>query len=39
MADKAIVMHNPENAQHTETGLVKIKDWIGNEDWDIIQLN
>ncbi|MEG3656160.1 SGNH/GDSL hydrolase family protein [Arenibacter palladensis] len=39
MADKAIVMHNPGNAQHTGTGLEKIKDWIGNEDWDIIQFN
>lgn len=39
MANKAIVMHNPGNAQHTGTGLEKIKDWIGKEDWDIIQFN
>ena len=39
LATKAIVMHNPGNAQHTGTGLEKIKDWIGKEDWDIIQFN
>lgn len=36
---KAIVKHNPGNAQHTGTGLKKIIDWIGEEDWDIIQFN
>ena len=35
----AIVEHNSGNAQHTGTGLKKIKDWIGNDDWDIIQFN
>ncbi|MEQ8218471.1 MAG: SGNH/GDSL hydrolase family protein [Arenibacter sp.] len=39
LATKAIVMHNPGNAQHTGTGLENIKDWIGKEDWDIIQFN
>ena len=39
LASKAIVMHNPGNAQHTGTGLEKIKDWVGHEDWDIIQFN
>ncbi len=39
LAARAIVMHNPGNAQHTGTGLEKIKDWIGKEDWDIIQIN
>src|SRR6056297_3341728 len=33
------VVHNPGNAQHTGTGLEKIKEWIGNEEWDIIQFN
>ncbi|MEN2281605.1 SGNH/GDSL hydrolase family protein [Algoriphagus sp. SE2] len=37
--DQAIVRHNPGNAQHTGTGLEKIEDWIGEEDWDIIQFN
>ncbi|WP_220377779.1 MULTISPECIES: hypothetical protein [unclassified Arenibacter] len=39
LATKAIVLHNPGNAQHTGTRLKKIKDWIGKEDWDIIQFN
>jgi lysophospholipase L1-like esterase len=38
-ATRAIVSHNPGNAQHSGTGLKKIKDWVGDEDWDIIQLN
>lgn len=36
---KADVFHNPGNAQHTGTGLNKIKSWIGKEEWDIIQFN
>ena len=39
LASKALVMHNPGNAQHTGTGLEKIKDWIGQEEWNIIQFN
>lgn len=35
----AIVQHNPGNAQHTGIGLLKIKEWIGEDDWDIIQFN
>tara|TARA_B110000037_G_scaffold159456_1_gene179927 strand:- start:2094 stop:2762 length:669 start_codon:yes stop_codon:yes gene_type:complete len=38
-SDSAIVKHNPGNAQHTATGLKKIQEWIGDEDWDIIQFN
>ena len=37
--DKAIIKHNPGNAQHTGTGLEKINEWIGEEKWDIIQFN
>jgi len=37
--DQATVVHNPGNAQHTGTGLEKIQEWVGNEDWDIIQFN
>ena len=37
--ESAIVVHNPGNAQHTGTGLDKIEEWIGEEDWDIIQFN
>ena len=39
LKESAEVFHNPGNAQHTGTGLKKIKDWIGTEDWDIIQFN
>ena len=38
-ADKAIIEHNPGNAQHTGTGLQKIKEWIGDGEWDIVQFN
>ena len=38
-SDHLVIVHNPGNAQHTGTGLEKIKEWIGNEDWDIIQFN
>lgn len=36
---KAIITHNPGNAQHTGTGLDKIEEWLGEEDWDIVQFN
>lgn len=39
LKSKAIVKHNLGNAQHSGTGLKKIKEWIGDEDWDIIQIN
>lgn len=38
-ADRAVVKHNPGNAQHTGTGLQKIKEWTGDEEWDIVQFN
>ena len=38
-SEKTTVKHNPGNAQHTGTGLKKVKEWIGEEDWDIIQFN
>jgi hypothetical protein len=38
-ADKAIISHNPGNAQHTGTGLQNIEEWIAEDDWDIIQFN
>lgn len=37
--ESALVMHNPGNAQHTGTGLENIEDWIGEENWDLIQIN
>ncbi len=39
LANKADVFHNPGNAEHTGTGLEKIKEWIGDGNWDIIQFN
>lgn len=39
LAAKADVLHNPGNAQHTGTGLKKIREWIGDDEWDIIQFN
>ncbi|PZX54875.1 SGNH/GDSL hydrolase family protein [Algoriphagus chordae] len=38
-AGKASIVHNPGNAQHTGTGLEKIAEWLGEEDWDIVQFN
>ena len=37
--DKAKVVHNPGNAGDTGRGLKNIREYIGNEDWDIIQFN
>lgn len=39
LGEDAIVQHNPGNAQHTGTGLENVKDWIGEDDWDIVQFN
>lgn len=39
LQEKAQVFHNPGNAQHSGTGVAKIQEWIGEEDWDIIQFN
>ena len=37
--DRAVVVHNEGNARHTGIGLEKIDEWIGDEEWDIIQFN
>jgi len=39
LSDRATVIHNPGNAQHTGTGLKKIEKWLGDEHWDIIHFN
>lgn len=36
---KAQVFHNPGNAQHSGVGVKKIREWIGDTDWDVIQFN
>jgi acetyl esterase/lipase len=33
------VRHNEGNAQHTGTGLSRIKEWLGEERWDVIHFN
>jgi len=39
LSDMAMVVHNNGNAQHSGTGLQKVVEWIGDEQWDIIQFN
>ncbi len=36
---KAVVVHNPGNAQHTGTGLQKLDQWLGDGKWDVIHFN
>ena len=36
---KATISHSRGNAQHTGTGIEKIEEWLGVEQWDIIQFN
>jgi len=38
-AQRATIIHNEGNAQHTRTGLLNIENWLGNESWDVIQFN
>lgn len=35
----AYVAHHKGNAQHTGTGLKKIDQWIGDNQWDVIHFN
>lgn len=39
LREKAMVIHNPGNAQHTGTGLKKIDAWLGEREWDVIHFN
>jgi len=39
LGDNAFVSHNKGNAEHTGTGLERVTEWIGDEEWDIIQFN
>lgn len=39
LKDEAVVKHNKGNAQHTGTGLEKLDQWIGKEEWDVIHFN
>jgi lysophospholipase L1-like esterase len=37
--EDTIVIHNEGKAQHTGTGLKKIKSYLNNERWDVIHFN
>lgn len=39
LTEKAVIERIEGNAQHTGTGLNKIDEWLGNENWDIIHFN
>jgi lysophospholipase L1-like esterase len=39
LAPVADVVHNPGNAQSTINGLARIRQWLGNGKWDLIQFN
>lgn len=39
LKEKADLVHNKGNAQHTGTGLENIDAWLGDTHWDIIQFN
>ncbi|MBN2269850.1 MAG: family 43 glycosylhydrolase, partial [Sedimentisphaerales bacterium] len=39
LEDKAVVVHNPGNAQHTRFGLDKLDQWLGQSKWDVIHFN
>jgi len=36
---KAMVFHNPGNAQHSGYGLKYLESWLGKESWDVIHFN
>ncbi|HEX5552003.1 MAG TPA: SGNH/GDSL hydrolase family protein [Chitinophagaceae bacterium] len=39
LSNVAILEHNPGNGKYTRNGLTKIHQWLGNEQWDVIQFN
>ncbi|SHJ06572.1 SGNH/GDSL hydrolase family protein [Pseudozobellia thermophila] len=39
LQDRAKVVHNKGNAQHTGTGLEKLDEWLGDTQWDVIHFN
>lgn len=39
MANEANVKRIPGNGQHTGTGLLKIDEWLGDTEWDVIHFN
>lgn len=39
LKDEADVIKNKGNAEYTGTGIIKIDEWLGEENWDVIQFN
>lgn len=39
LTGKANLYHNPGNAESTDKGLAKLKDWLGEGKWDVIHFN
>jgi alpha-L-fucosidase len=39
LADKAVVVKNKGNGEHTRTGLKKLDEWLGDGKWDVIHFN
>jgi len=39
LKEKAVVIHNRGNAQHTATGLRMLDSWLGDTKWDVIHFN
>lgn len=39
LKDEANVVHNRGNAQHSDTGVKKIDEWLGDTRWDVIHFN
>ena len=39
LSETADAKHSRGNSQHTGTGLAKIDQWLGKEEWDVIHFN
>ena len=39
LGGKANVHRPPENCQHTGHGILRLKDWLGTDKWDVIHFN
>ncbi|MEJ7693552.1 SGNH/GDSL hydrolase family protein [Daejeonella sp.] len=39
LKDKGVLYHNAGNAQSSTNGTNRIKNWLGEEHWDVIQFN
>jgi hypothetical protein len=39
LENEAVVLHNEGNAEDTWNGQLKLEQWLGNTDWDVIHFN